>query len=97
MATPDEGALKPARPGERPAIQRVRAVLAQPEADKLTSTEVARQAGVSKATVERVRKDLLRGGGLLRLRKAWAAATAEEKRQFLDEVIQEERQATTDS
>jgi hypothetical protein len=74
------------------AAQAVRAVLMTPGGDLLNSSEVARMAGVSRATVDRVRKALSpQMAGLTRLRRAWQEATAEEKRQFLDEVIQEGR------
>ncbi len=67
-------------------------MLVEPGADKLNSGEVARRAGVSRTTVERMRKEgLPKGAGLTRLRRAWQEATAEEKQQFLDEVIQEGR------
>jgi hypothetical protein len=91
MANPDEGDVEPDASGETPATQRVRAVLMAPGGDKLTLAEVAKRAKVSVSTVATVRKRLHWGAGLDRLRRAWQEATAEEKRQFLDEVIQEGR------
>jgi hypothetical protein len=77
---------------QRSAVRAVQVVLAMPGADKLSLAEVARQAGVSVSTVRRVRRGLVpKVAVLIRLRRIWAKATAEEKRQFLDEVIEEGR------
>jgi transcriptional regulator with XRE-family HTH domain len=93
MAEPDKDSGQPGVTVETPAFRAVRAVLARPGGDKLSTVEVAIRAGVSESTVLNVRKGGVspRMTALQRLRQDWANASAEEKRQFLDEVIREGR------